>query len=137
MITNVYYVDNTLYCINSGRCATIVLQQRVKRIIDTCKTAKIIPGTSRAMDIIHSICIIIIHSFYLRPLTCQKEFYFAVLYVSVISLTRCASSSAVADKPAWHAASWQTENFLNSHVTIITPFCWWYHWYVIILLELI
>ena len=42
---------------------TVVLQQRVRPITDTCKTAKILFGTSRAVDIIHS------SYHYTRPLT--------------------------------------------------------------------
>ena len=62
---------------------------------------------------------------------------FAVLYVSVMGLTRCykssSSSSAVADKPVCRAASRLTAKFYNSHVTITTPFC---RWYVILLLRI-
>jgi len=39
--------------------------------------------------------------------------------------SKLINSLAVADKPARRGAS-QTAKFYNSHVTITTPFCWWY-----------
>ena len=49
---------------------------------------------------------------------CRIEYFHDRLSEPIIT-----SSSAVADKPARRAAPRQTAKFLNSHVTITTPFC--------------